>query len=540
MAVMFFGLTLTSCTEKPVDQTNYNQILKSVEGGTLINAMPSDPSGLISMVAGESASAAITANIFNTLLKYNADLDLEGDLAESWSISSDRKTITFKLKPNLKWADGKPLTSKDVLFTWQLVTDEKTRSPYASDYQLVNTVEAPDPLTFKASYSQPYVPALNSWASLHILPKHLLNGQDIHKTAFAQKPVGSHFYQLDQWNYSENIRLSRNSESVHGSAKIEHLITRIIPDNSTQFLELMADNIDQMGLDPITYSRIIPARPELRKKLNLYKELGNGYTYLGFNLKREPFNDVRVRKAINYAIDKQEIIDGVHLGLAVNIASPYKPGTRWSNPNLTPYSYNPAKALALLKQAGYETNAVGMLERNGKPLAFEIVTNNGNKLREKTAVIIQRRLKEIGIGVKIRTIEWASFIKRFINTGDFDVTILGWSLGLEPDQYNIWHSSQQAPGQFNFIGYSNPRVDKLLEKGRIEFDLNKRTKIYHTFAKEILEDSPIVYLSAGYGLTAMHKRVQGVANPTPPAGVDYDSHQWYIPEPLRRNQISAN
>ncbi|MEE9331225.1 MAG: peptide-binding protein [Methylophilaceae bacterium] len=540
IALVIIYLALTSCTEKTVDATDYSQSFPSQEGGTLINAMTGEPTGLIFMVSGESASLDISSNIFNTLLTYNANLDLEGELAENWKVSSDQKSITFTLKPNLKWADGKPLTSDDVLFTWQLVTDEKTRSPYASDYQLVKKAETPNPQTFRVTYEQAYAPALDSWSGLQILPKHLLKDQNIHTTVFARKPVGSHYYQLDKWNHGENIKLSRNQNSVLGPANINKLVTRIIPDNSAQLLELMAGNIDSMGLDPIKYSRIIPARPELKKNLNLYKALGNGYTYLGFNLKHKPFDDIRVRKAINYAIDKQEIIDGVYLGLGINMASPYKPGTRWSNTDLQPYAYNPNKARALLKKAGFaDKDKDGILERNGKPFTFEIITNQ-NKEREKSAVIIQRRLKEVGIDVKIRVIEWASFISRFINTGDFDVVILGWGLGLDPDQYNIWHSSQQAPGLFNFVGYSNPEVDKLLEDGRTEMNPDKRMKIYHQFAKKLLADSPIVYLSAGYSLTAMHKRVQGVANPIPPAGVGYDSHKWYIPKSFRRNQISTH
>ncbi len=507
-------------------------------GGTLISAMTAEPSSLISMIAGESASSAITANIFNSLLKYDKNLELEGDLVKSWEISSDQKTITFKLKPNLKWADGQPLTSADVLFTWQAVTDEKTASPYASDFQLVKKAEAPDALTFRVTYAQTYAPALDSWAGLQILPKHLLQGKDLHTTSFARNPIGSHYYKLDSWTHGENLKLSRNPNSVLGKARIDKLITRIIPDNSAQFLELMAGNIDYMGLDPIKYSRIIPARPELQQKLALYKELGNSYTYMGFNLKHKPFDDVRVRRAINYAIDKQEIIDGVYLGLGINIASPYKPGTRWSNPALTPYPYDPAKARSLLQEAGFkDTDGDGILERDGKPFSFEIITNQ-NKEREKSAVLIQRRLKDVGIDVKIRAIEWASFISRFIKTGDFDVVVLGWGLGLDPDQYNIWHSSQQAPGQFNFIGYQNPAVDKLLEQGRQELTPDKRMKIYHEFARILLEDSPIVYLSAGYGLTAIHQRVKGIDSPAPPAGIGHNSQDWYIPQPLRRNEIN--
>ena len=536
---LFFMLCSCNQPTQQLSAISLNKTYSSQAGGTLIDAMLGEPSSLVSMIAGEAPSSAITANIFNKLLKYNKNLDLEGELVSGWQVSSDQKTITFTLKPNLKWADGKPLTSADVLWTWQAVTNDKNGSPYASDFQLVKKAETPDALTFSVTYSEPYAPALDSWAGLQILPKHLLQDQDLHTTAFARKPIGSSYYQLDNWNTGENIRLSRNPTSVLGQAKIDHLVSRIIPDTSAQFLELMAGNIDSMSLDPTQFSRIVPARAKLKETLNLYKELGNSYTYMGFNLKHKPFDDVRVRQAINYAINKQEIIDGVYLGLGINIASPYKPGTRWSNPDLQPYAYNPAKAKALLKEAGFVANSSGILERDGKPLRFEIVTNQ-NKEREKSAILIQRRLKDVGIEVKIRAIEWASFISRFIKTGDFDVVVLGWSLGLDPDQYSIWHSSQQGGDKFNFIGYGNPVVDKLLEQGRTELDPAKRQIIYHQFAKVLLEDSPVIYLSAGYGLSAIHKRVKGIVDPIPPAGVGFESEKWFIPQPLRRNEMTAN
>lgn len=531
---------LTGCSPPPASNSiDYTAQYPVQEGGTLIDAMPAEPSGLIAMIAGESAASAVASNIFNTLLKYDKNLELEGDLAKSWEISSDQKTITFHLKPNMKWADGEPLTSADMLFTWQLVTDDHTRTPYGSDFKLVQKAETPDALTFRVSYAQPYAPALDSWAGLQILPKHILQGQDINTTAFARHPVGSSYYKLDQWLNGERISLVRNPYATAGQANIQRLVSRFIPDVASQFLELLADNIDYMSLNPIQYARIFPARPDLNKKIALYKELGNSYTYLGFNLKHKPFDDVRVRKAINYAIDKQEIIDGVLLGLGEPVSSPYKPGTRWTNPRLKPYPYDVQKALVLLKQAGFEDHdGDGILDRDGKPLAFEILTNQ-NKQREMSAVLVQRRLKEIGIDVQIRVLEWASFIGRFIKTGDFDVVLLGWGLSLDPDQYSIWHSSQQGPGQFNFIGYNNPRVDKLLEQGRLELDPDKRMKIYHEFAKILLEDSPVVYLYAGYGLPAIHRRVKGIDNPAPPAGIGYNSYEWYIPRALRRNEISA-
>ena len=533
------SLIMTGCNQPPSgNSADYDKSYPNESGGTLVDAMTGEPSGLIAMIAGESAASAIASNIFNSLLKYDKNLELKGELAESWKISADQKTITFRLKPNLKWADGKPLTSADVLYTWKLVTDDNTRTPYGSDYKLVIKAEAPDPQTFQATYSQPFAPALESWAGLHILPKHILQGQDINTTSFARKPVGSHYYKLESWSNGERITLVKNPYATQGQPKIDRLLSRFIPDSAAQFLELLADNIDVMNLDPIQYARVIPARADISKKIALYKELGSQYTYLGFNLKHKPFDDIKVRLAINYAINKQELIDGVLLGLGLPISSPYKPGTRWSNPALSPYQYDPSKALALLKEAGYEDHdGDGLLDKNGKALAFEILTNQ-NPQRVMSAVLIQRRLKEIGIDVKIRQLEWATFISRFIKTGDFDVVVLGWSLSLDPDQFSIWHSSQNKPGQFNFINYNNPKVDKLLEQGRLELNPDKRMVIYHEFSKTLLEDSPIVYLYANYGLPAINKRVKGIDNPAPPAGIGHNSYEWYIPKPLRRNEIS--
>lgn len=535
---LFVLFNVAACSDKKEIAYNYEGTFNNEKGGTLIDAMSGEPSNLISMIAGDSASSAIAGNIFNKLIKYDKNLDLAPELAEKWVISDDQKTITFHLKRNLKWADGHDLTSDDVLFTWKLVTDEKTRTPYGSDYKLVEKAEAPDAHTFKVIYKQAYAPALDSWASLQILPKHILKDEDINHTFFSRKPTGSSYYKLSQWVNGEKLTLEANTSSVMGEPNINQLTSRFIADTSSQFLELIADNIDLMNINPIQFARVIPSRPDLKKKLELYKELGNSYTYLGFNLKHHPFDDIKVRQAINYALDKQEVIDGVLLGLGEPVASPYKPGTRWSDKALHPYPYDKNQALKLLHEAGFsDTNNDGILDRNGKPFTFEILTNQ-NKQREMTAVLIQRRLKDIGIDAKIRVIEWASFVNQFIKTGDFDAVILGWSLSLDPDQYNIWHSSQQKPGQFNFIGYKNKEVDQLLEQGRTELNPDKREKIYHAFSKTLLRESPVIYLYAGYGLTAINKRIKGIESPAPPAGIAYNSYDWFIPSTLRRNEIT--
>jgi peptide/nickel transport system substrate-binding protein len=488
------------------------------------------------MIAGDGASSAIAGQIFNSLLKYDENLEFEGDLAESWEVSKDYKTIRFNLKPQKKWSDDHPITCKDVLFTWKAVTHPDTRTPYGSDYQLVSSAECTNDYQFIAKYNEPYAPALETWASLHILPEHLLKNEDINNTYFSLNPVGSNYYTLDSWVTGQQLKLKANPNAIHGKPLIDNKVSRIIPDLSSQFMELIAGNIDLMSINPIQYSRVFPNRSELNNKINLYKEMGNGYTYFGFNLNKKPFDDINIRKAISYAIDRQEIIDGVLLGLGEEITSPYKPGTYWENKNIKKLSFNPQKAKELLEKSGYRLNN-NIYEKDGIPLSFEILTNQ-NKQREMTAVLIQRRLQDIGIDVSIRVIEWASFVNRFIKTGEFQAVVLGWSLSLDPDQYSIWHSSQQGPGQFNFIGYSNKTVDDLLEKGRRELNKEKRKAIYDEFSSILYEDQPIVYLYAGYGLSAIHKKIKGVKKLSPPAGIYHNDYEWFVPTKFRRNEMS--
>lgn len=537
LALIFLSLVVGCNNSQNLDNTNYDDPIPPESGGVLTNAMIGEPNNLIAMIAGDSASSAIAGQIFNALLKYDQNLGFEGDLADSWTISDDYKKITFNLKQDIKWADDKPFTCEDVLFTWKKVTDPDTRTPYGSDYQLVSSASCANNHIFIAEYDEPYAPALETWASLHILPEHLLKNENINDTYFSLNPTGTNFYALDGWTTGQQVKLKTNPNSVHGRPLLEKKITRIIPDLSSQFMELIAGNIDLMNINPIQYSRVFPSRSELNDKINLYKEMGNGYTYFGFNLKKKPFDDLNIRKAISYAINKEEIINGVLLGLGEEITSPYKPGTYWENKSINKISFDVSKSRELLEKSGYQLNANNIYEKDGKPLAFEILTNQ-NKQREMTAVLIQRRLQDIGIDVSIRVIEWASFVNRFIKTGEFEAVVLGWSLSLDPDQYSIWHSSQDGPGQFNFIGYNNPRVDTLLENGRKELKNEKRKQIYDEFSKIIYDEQPIIYLYAGYGLTAIHKKIKGVKKITPPAGVFHNDYEWYIPKKFRRNEMS--
>jgi peptide/nickel transport system substrate-binding protein len=289
--------------------------------------------------------------------------------------------------------------------------------------------------------------------------------------------------------------------------------------------------VDAAGLTALQFKRQTEY-PAFRKAYQKYEYPGNAYTYLGFNLKDPRFADRRVRQAIAYAIDKRELIDGVLLGLGREATGPYKPGSWAYNPNVRTYPHDLAKARALLAAAGWKPDADGVLVKNGQPFAFTLMTNQGNDERKKVAEIAQAALKELGIQVDIRVIEWASFLKEYIKKKRFEAIILGWGIGLDPDQYEIWHSSKTGPDDLNQISYANPEVDDLLERGRTSCHEAERKKYYDRFQEILAEDQPIVFLYFRDALAVVSSRVRGIV---PAAnGIRYNFNEWYVPKHLQR------
>jgi peptide/nickel transport system substrate-binding protein len=271
----------------------------------------------------------------------------------------------------------------------------------------------------------------------------------------------------------------------------------------------------------------------MRRGFCKYKYLAFGYSYLGYNLKDSKFQDRRVRQALTYAIDKEEIIKGVLLGLGLIATGPYKPDTIWYNPHVRQYPYDPKKAKEMLAEAGWKDSGKnGVLQKDGKPFEFTILTNQGNETRAKCAEIIQRRLKMVGVQVKIRTVEWAAFINEFIDKKNFEAVILGWTLGQDPDIYDIWHSSKVGPKELNFTSYKNPEVDVLLEKGRYTFDQKVRKACYDRIQEILAEDQPYTFLYVPYALPMISARFHGIE--PAPAGIAYNLDKWYVPQAEQR------
>jgi len=498
-----------------------------------------DASFLNPVLAQDSASSDINSFVFNGLIRYNRNLDgFVGELAQSWRVEDGSEPkITFFLKKGVLWHDGKEFTAHDVKFTYDKIMDEKTNTVRRSSYELVKQAEVLDPYTFRITYKQPFSPGLETW-SIGIIPKHLLEKEDINTTAFNRKPIGTGPFRFVEWVTDEKIVVEANPRYFEGRPRLDRIIYRIIPETSLSEMEVLTKGIDYSGLFPHQFQRMrrIPF-------LRAYSQPSLGYTYIGYNHKNPLFQDRRVRLALTHAINREEIVQYVLYGLGTVATGPFPNHLWYCNPHVKPLPYDPKKARELLGESGWkDTDGDGILDKEGKPFRFTLITNSGNETRRDVGVLVQRQLREIGIDVKFELYEWSVFLKNFINARHFDACILGWGLSVDPDAYEIWHSSQIEKG-FNFISYKNPEIDRLWEEGRREYDIEKRKKIYWRIHELMSEDQPYTFLYVPLGISVLQKKFFLVEKDgsgresfreikMEKAGLLYDLIKWMVPREI--------
>jgi peptide/nickel transport system substrate-binding protein len=539
---LLFGLALGGCgseADSAVDRTAGQSAAKPAYGDTFIDALTGNISGLIPNILTDGASFEVGSLIYSGLITRDKDLNIIGELAESWEFSRDCLDLTFRLRRNVRWHDGRPFTADDVVFTYEAMVNPKTPTAYREDFRAVDKVEAVDPHTLHVRYKRPHAKALQSWGTW-ILPRHVLEsyvreGRLREAPQNRSNPVGTGPYRFSEWKPGEKVVLVANLDYFEGRPYLSRIVYRIIPSQATIFLELKAKGIDSAGpagLTALQFKRQADF-PAFRKAYNKFQYQDNSYTYLGFNLSDPRFADRRVRQAFAHAINKRELIDGVRLGLGREATGPYKPGTWAYNPNVRSYPYDMDKARELLAAAGWRhRNADGILVKDGQPFTFVLRTNQGNDERRKVAEIVQASLKDLGVRVDIQVIEWASFLKEYIKKKRFEAIILGWGIGLDPDQYEVWHSSKSGPDDLNRIGYANPEADEMLEKGRASCVEAERKKYYDRFQEILADDQPIVFLYFRDALPVVSSRVRGIA--PSPNGIRYNFNEWYVPTHLQR------
>jgi len=502
----------------------------------LVEAVLGEPSNLIPPLASDSASHEVADLLYVAPLKYDKNINLVPQAAESYEILEEGRLLRFTLRKDILWTDGKPLTARDVEFTYKLMVDPKTPTAYAEDFLAVKEFRRTGEYSFEVRYDKPFARALVTWASA-ILPEHILKDEDLMKTRYSREPVGAGPYVLKSWTPGDRLVLVANPDYFEGPPFIDEVVMRVIPDQSTQFMELKAGNLDSLNLSPQQYL-YQTAGSDWTENFRKFQYVSSAYSYLGFNLKSPLFSDVRVRQAINYAIDKDEIVRGVLSGLGQAANGPYKPGTWAYNEHIPANEFDQDKARRLLSQAGWtRKDAMAPLkDAKGRSFAFTILTNQGNSQRIKAAIIIQSRLKELGIHVEIRTVEWASFIKEFVDKGRFDALLLGWNIVQDPDLYDVWHSSKAVPGGLNFVGYKNPELDGLLEQGRRILDQKQRKVLYDRVQELLHRDQPYCFLYVPMALPMVSARVQGIE--PAPAGISHNFIRWWIPRPLQHPELT--
>jgi peptide/nickel transport system substrate-binding protein len=275
--------------------------------------------------------------------------------------------------------------------------------------------------------------------------------------------------------------------------------------------------------------------PEWDTHWQKLRYLSRGYVFLAYNQQHPFFKDVRVRRALSHAINSQDIIKGVLLGQGEPTVGPYQPGTWVYNDALTPIAHDLDKARQLLAEAGIKNrNRRGLLEVpvenpdgtiSYHPFSFTLLINQGNEQRGKIAVIIQAQLKELGIEVRIRSVEWAAFINDFVNPRRFETLILGWNILPDPDLSDVWHSSRIAPGGLNFMGFNSPEADFLLETAAASLDQEERKRLYDRFQEILYEEQPYTFLYVPYSLPIIQARIRGIE--PAPAGIMHNFRQWW-------------
>ena len=480
---------------------------------TLHLATSANPSRLNPILATDSSSSEITGFLFNGLLKYDKDLStIVGDLAEKFYFE-DEKTLVFKLHKNIKWHDGKKFSAKDVLFTYNVLISPKISSPYSANFRFVQGVEIVDEFTLKVRYKEPYFKALETWM-MGILPEHILKEEpNLMNSKFNTNPIGTGAYKLEQLEYSKNIILVAFDDYFEGRAKIDKISFHVIADPMTRFLMLKSGALDVGNIEPMQYERQL--NDDFFKKFNIYENISQSYTYLGFNLRLEKFKNPKVREALSLAINRQELVDILFFNHAKVCSGPFLPGTKAFNEDVKAPLQNIKRAKELLKEAGYD-------EKN--PFTFEIATPNSSELRPYAAQILQHQLKKAGVVVTLRVMEWQAFLNMVVFPRKFDSVLLGWGLSPTPDPYMFWHSDSDKQGGFNLVGYHNPKINKMIEESQNMIDSEKLNASWGEMFKIITDENPYLFLYIPNSITTVNRDIKNIESA--PIGIWHNYIKW--------------
>ncbi|TKX31912.1 ABC transporter substrate-binding protein [Campylobacter aviculae] len=426
--------------------------------------------------------------VFSGLTRFDENMNLKPDLAKSWQISENGLVYDILLREDVLWHDGEKFSAKDVKFSIEAFKNPKNNSPLYVNFEDIKKIEIINPYHIKITLSKPY-PALMDALSIGILPKHLLENKDLNTASFNQYPIGTGPYKLVKWKKGEYAKLKANENFYLTKVKTPKLIIKHIFDPLIASMELKNGTIDAALIDSSLLNVF-----KNNKKFKILREKSADYRALMFNLNNEFLKDIRVRKALNYTIDKESIVKNLLHGYGFVASHPLQ--NSWANPKrFNSFNYDTKKAEKLLLEAGFHKNKEGFFEKNEKELKFQIYAMSNDPLRVSLAEILQSEFKKIGVLAQVVAKPAGSF-----DYSKVDSFIIGWGSPFDPDfhTFRVFESSQDSDlnGQgWNFGHYHDKNVDLALQKARNTLDINERKKYYKEFIDALYENPPFIFIT---------------------------------------------
>lgn len=498
-----------------------------IEPDTIRFHMPQDPILLNPVISEDAYSNIICSRIFESLIERDRKtLKMKPMIAEKWTISADHLTYTFNLRRQIVFHDMKPLTAADILFSYEMMMSDKIPNAHKKVYYKdVKSISAPDAYTVVFRMKKPYAMALEHLGGFEIIPKHIYSQGDFMKDERNLRgPVGSGPYVFNEWKTGQRVTLSRFEKYWGEKPEIRKLEFTIIKNDAVALQALKKGDVDSYNLRPLQWTRQTASEKFLRE-FEKIKYLATSYRYIGYNMRREPFNDRRTRLAMAHLMDLERVKRTILEGLAEVTTGPFLPQSLQYNKSLKALDYNPQKALELLRAAGYAPDSNGRMAKNGKPLEIELMISAGGGFADQFVSIIKEDFARVGVTLNLRKLEFQTMLTK-VNERDFQAVMLGWSSGIESDPFQLWHTSQRQKGH-NFTGFGDAESDALIEQARLTFDDKARNAIYHKFHERVYNDQPYTFLYTSYALIAVSKRFTNVN--VYPLGLDM--LEWKLKSP---------
>lgn len=459
--------------------------------------------------------------VFSGLTRFNADRSITGDLAKSWKVSKDKLTWIFHLRDDAYWHDGVKFTADDVKFTIEEALNDNLNAPAKSNFDEIKSVDVIDPLTVKITLKAPFPPLLDA-LSLGMLPKHLLEGKDINNDEFNQNPIGTGPYKFVKWDKGQYIRFEANDNFYRGKPKTKYMIIKFVPDYNVRAYLVKSGELDVAIIEPSLAHEF-----QKDKNIHVVKMNSSDYRALMFNFDNKILNDIAVRRAINYTIDRQSIAKKILHGYGSVATNPIQKS--WANDDKVPtFTYNVKKAKDILAKDGWVLKD-GVLQKGSQKLEFDIYAFNSDPLRIALANIIQSELAKIGIKAHAIAKNHGSF-----NITKVDSFIIGWGTPMDPDMqtYRIFTSSMDAnlnENGWNYNHYSDKLVDEDLLKARTTDDIKERKAWYSKFLNKLHKNPPFAFLVYIEYPVAYNKNISGIKATTlghHGAGFTYNVNEW--------------